>query len=122
MIAGVTMVAGRPSEHRAFISTFTGVFDLRASANAVVAKTPRGDVAVTNPVTYRGMFGTAAPEVTDGARLAALRLAVADTSAAEDLLRAAHIAFAADTGQIVIGAGTAMGATIAFEQAGQPAR
>ena len=121
-VAGVVVVAAKPAEHRDFIATFTGVSDLRSSANAVIAKTPRGDVAVMDPVGFRSAFGGAAPPVTDGARLAALRLTVGDLSATEDILRNDNIAFGGKGSQLVIGAGTAMGATIVFEQAGKSTR
>lgn len=117
-IGGVVIVAGKPAEYRAFVSTFTGVSDLRSSVNVVVAKTPRDDVATMDPVGFRSVFGSGAPPVNAGGRLAAVRLAVGDLQLTEDLLRKAKIAFTGSGKQLMIGAAVAMGATIVFEQAG----
>jgi hypothetical protein len=70
-----------------------------------------------DPVGFNGAFGHAAPPVRNGARLAALRFAVADLGATEDVLQAAGITFAAAGGRLVVASDQAMGATIVFERA-----
>jgi hypothetical protein len=121
-VTGIAIVTGKPVEYRSLVSTFTGVSDLRSSANVVVARTPRGEVAVMDPVSFRGAFGSGAPPVNAGGRLAAVRLAVGDLQVTEDLLGKSNIAFTCSGKQLVIGAAAAMGATIAFEQAGNSVR
>jgi len=121
-IAGVVMVAGKPADHRDFLASYSAAVDLHASANAVVAKTPRGEIAILDPMAFRGSYGAASPPVMGGARLAALRLAVADIEAADDLLRAAHIATTGKGSRLVVDAAAAMGAIIVFEQNGKSGR
>ena len=116
-LAAVVMVAAKPVEHRAFLSSFTGSANLKIGGNVVTAKAPHGDITIMDPVGFHGSFGSAAPPVADGARLAALRFTVTDVPATEGLLRKNNIAFVNNGSQLVVGASTAMGATIAFEQA-----
>jgi hypothetical protein len=121
-VVGAVMVAGKPAEHRDFISTFTGAAELRAGTNAVVAKTPRGELAAIDPVGFRSAFGHAPPAVASGARLAALRLRVGDAAAVEALLHAAGVPFTGYGSRLVIDSANAMGATIVFEETGEAAR
>jgi len=120
-VAGVVMTASRPAKHANFLSAFVGAPVVRSSSDAVVVKTPRGDIAVMDPLGYRSAFGVAAPPVTAGARLAALRLTTGDLRGTEDVLRNADVAFSGNGGHLVVGAATVMGATIVFEQAGKSA-
>jgi hypothetical protein len=115
-VAGVVMVAAKPADHRFFVKSFSGV-DPKLSGTTLTAATPRGDIVVTDPVGFARIFGTPAPAVQKSARLAAIRFKVKDLSATENLLREAKIAFASGAGQIAVGAGVAMGATLVFEEA-----
>lgn len=121
-IAGIVLAAGKPADHRDFLASYCGQSDVRASANSMLAKTPRGEIAILDPVNYRNTFGIAPPPVTGGARLAAMRLAVADIEVTDNLLRAANVDPISKGGRIVVGAASAMGATIVFEQSGKPGR
>jgi hypothetical protein len=121
-IAGVVMVAGKPADHRFFLSSFSGVPDIEFGPGKLSVETPRGEIAIMDPVGFRSRFGSAAPATTSGIRLAAIRLTVADLDATEALLRAANVAFAESAGQVVIGAAAGMGATLVFEAAAQAQR
>jgi hypothetical protein len=69
-----------------------------------------------NPAAFRRHFGTAAPDVTGGARLAALRLTVRDLKDAGTTLNTGGIAHATVMNRIVVAPGQAMGATLVFEE------
>jgi len=114
-IAGVVMVAGKPADHRFFLSSYSGVPNIDFAPGKLSVETPRGEIAIMDPVGFRSRFGSAAPATTSGVRLAAIRFAVADLEATEAVLRAANVAFAESAGQLVIGGTTAMGATLVFE-------
>jgi len=114
-IAGVVLVAENPSDHHIFLSAFTGVRDLAATSNGITASTPRGDVRVMDPSAFRSYFGTAAPDISRGARIAALQFRVRDRGALVVALQAGGTEFAYQMERIVVGPEHAMGVTIAFE-------
>ncbi len=114
-IAGVVMVASDPAAHRDFLATFTGR-DVRASDTGLVVDTARGTINVMTPSAFTADYGVAAPAVDAGARLAALRFAVTDIAAAEDALAAGEIEAQVESDRLVINPGTAMGATVVFEE------
>jgi hypothetical protein len=74
-VLGVIMVAADPSEHASVISAFAGASASQSSADQFTIKTPRGEITVMTPVVFQDRFGVEAPDVSEGARLAALRLA-----------------------------------------------
>ena len=113
-IAAVVLVAENPSDHHIFLSAFSGVRDLHATSSGVTAATPRGDIKVMDPAAYRSHFGTEPPDVSHGARLAALQFRVRDRAALVAALRAGGITFASHMEQIVVPPERAMGATIVF--------
>ena len=68
-----------------------------------------------NPQAYRSHFGLDPPDISHGARLAVLRLAVRDLSAAVAVLKRANVPAAMRMGRIVIGPQAAHGGTIVLE-------
>ena len=72
-IAGVVLVAENPSDHHIFLSAFSGVRDLSATSSGITASTPRGDIRVMDPAAFRSHFGSEPPDISSGARLAAVR-------------------------------------------------
>jgi hypothetical protein len=116
-IAGIVLVADRPEDHRAFLTAFTGA-DVPAATSGITAKTPRGDIEVMEPAAFSRRFGVAAPPTVRGARLAALRFAVADMPTARAALQAGKIRFSEQTKELVVGPDLAFGATLVFEGAG----
>jgi catechol 2,3-dioxygenase-like lactoylglutathione lyase family enzyme len=113
-IAAAVLVAENPSDHHIFLSAFSGVRDLHATSSGVTAATPRGDIKVMDPAAFRSHFGTEPPDVSQGARLAALQFRVRDRAAVTAALQAGGIKFASKMEQIVIPSERAMGATIVF--------
>ncbi len=96
-IAGVVMVAEQPMRHRDFLLAFTGAQEARDTEDGFTIALPRGAVDVLTPDAYSGRFGVAAPDVSRGARLAAMRFVMRDGAAA------------------VIGSDAALGAALVFE-------
>jgi catechol 2,3-dioxygenase-like lactoylglutathione lyase family enzyme len=114
-VAGVVLVAENPTDHHIFLSAFTGVRDLHATSSGVTASTPRGDIKVMDPVAFRSHFGTEPPDISEGARLAAVQFRVREQAALVAALQAGGIEFASQMGQLIVPPDIAMGATILFE-------
>lgn len=117
-IAGVVLVAENPGEHRKFLAAFAGAREVLTSSAGVAVKTPRGEIQVMNQASFARQFGTRPPDIARGARLAALRFAVRDMTAARAALQAGKIDFIETEERLVIGPDAGMGATLAFESAG----
>jgi hypothetical protein len=116
-MAAVVLVAENPTDHHIFLSAFTGERDLQATSSGITVATPRGEVQVMEPRAFALHFGTSPPETADGARIAAIRFAVRDMSAAERLVRQSSAAAERRMGRLVVGPQAAFGATLVFEQA-----
>jgi hypothetical protein len=114
-IAGVVLVAENPTDHHIFLSAFTGVRDLRATSSGVSVATPRGDIKVMDPAAFRSHFGTEPPDISQGARLAALQFHVRDRSALRAALNGGGIAFSVRMDSTIVAPQSAMGATLVFE-------
>jgi hypothetical protein len=114
-VAGVVMVSSNPEQHRHFVSSFAGERHIDADTNGISATTPRGVIQVMNPAAWRATTGTEPPDLTRGARLAAIRFAVPDKAAAVSALKAGGIAATERDGSIVVPPGGAYGATLIFE-------
>jgi glyoxalase-like protein len=113
-VAGVVLVAQDPGSHARFLATFANA-ESQVSANALMIKTPRGNIEVVTPATFLERFGVSAPEVSRGARLAALRFSMADASLLAGVPGEAGIAGLYAESSIVIGQEDAMGAVLIFE-------
>lgn len=116
-VAGAVLVAENPTDHHIFLSAFTGERELHAGSGAVTAPTPRGDIKIMDPAAYRTRFGTEPPDISRGARLAALRFSVRDRAALTASLTRGGIAHAEHMGATVIAPEAALGATLVFEAA-----
>jgi uncharacterized protein YbjT (DUF2867 family) len=115
-VVGVVMVAENPSDHHIFLSAFTGERELLATSSGVTVQTPRGTIQVMAPAAYERHFSVAPPDISRGARLAALILAVRDRAQVAALLAQAKVPAAERMGRLVVGPQDAMGATLVFEQ------
>jgi catechol 2,3-dioxygenase-like lactoylglutathione lyase family enzyme len=115
-VAGVVMVAENPSDHHIFLSALTGERELLATSSGITVQTPRGAIQVMEPSAYERHFGVAPPDLSRGARLAALIFAVRDRAHVAALLAQAKVAAATRMERIVVGPQDAMGATLVFEQ------
>jgi catechol 2,3-dioxygenase-like lactoylglutathione lyase family enzyme len=113
-VAGVVLVAENPTDLHIFLTAFTGVRELRATSNGVAAPTPRGVVDVMDPAAFTIHFGVEAPDISGGARLAAIRFAVREPAALAAALAAGAIASINHAGATVVPPQVAMGATVIF--------
>ena len=113
-VAGVVAVAGEPERHRAFMQAFAGA-DATGSGDGFGMATPRGTIEVVTPKTFVARYGVAAPDVTKGMRLAAIRFAVDDASLMQNVPELAGIAGLYAENAAIIGANDAMGAVLVFE-------
>ena len=113
-ISGIVMVSENPESHRHFLSAVSGVGDVRSGANGIAVATPRGEIQMLNPDAYRMHVGTQPPDLSRGARLAAIRFAIADKARLKDMLGGSGVAFSEHRGNIVLAADVATGATLIF--------
>jgi catechol 2,3-dioxygenase-like lactoylglutathione lyase family enzyme len=114
-VAGVVLVAENPTDHHIFLSVFAGEREIQATSTGITVPTPRGDIQAMDPVAFRIHFGTEAPDIANGARLAALRFAVRDFGAAVEALKRGGVAAQVRMGRIVVGPDVALGTTLVFE-------
>lgn len=121
-IAGVVFVANDPGSHSNFLRVFTGADASHSIPNGIAIKTPRGDIDVVTPAGFVQRFGASAPDVSHGARLAAMRIAVRDASLMQAVPEEAGISGIYAGNATVVGPTDAMGAVLIFEQAGGKAR
>jgi catechol 2,3-dioxygenase-like lactoylglutathione lyase family enzyme len=115
-VAGVVLVADNPSDHHIFLSAFTGERELLATSTGISINTPRGEIQVMTPAAFRDHFGTMPPATQNGARLAALRFAVRDLDAAQELFSRANLPVQKRMERLIVDPDTALGATLAFER------
>jgi catechol 2,3-dioxygenase-like lactoylglutathione lyase family enzyme len=113
-VAGVVLAAQDPGSHARFLAALAGA-ESRVIANGVTIKTPRGDIEVLTPAAFVRRFGVSAPDVSRGARLAALRISVEDATRLDGVPSAAGISGIYAGNATVIGPGDAMGAVLVFE-------
>ena len=116
-LAGVVLTAENPSDHHIFLSAFAGERELLATSTGVAVTTPRGEIQVMAPAAFASHFGTPAPDIAAGARLAAIRVAAGDLAKARAMLGKSGIAVAERMGRLVVPPSAAIGATLAFEAA-----
>ncbi|MEN3384178.1 MAG: hypothetical protein V7608_4222 [Hyphomicrobiales bacterium] len=116
-IAGVVLVAENPADHHVFLKAFSDVSDLKSTSSGITIETPRGEIQVMDPSAYRAHFAAEPPDVSRGARLAALRFAVRDMDALRSVLEQGGVAAIDHMGKRVVPPQTAFGATLAFELA-----
>lgn len=115
-IAGTVVVAEEPEEHRAFFEVFTGT-PAQAGEGGFSLATPRGTIDVTAPGAFLLRFGVKPPDVSGGARLAALRFQTADAERVQASPELAGLAGLYAGNAVVIGAEDALGAVLVFEPA-----
>ncbi len=114
-VAGAVLVADNPSDHHIFLSALTGQRDLLSTSSGIAITTPRGDIQVMDPSAYHNHFGVAAPNVAQGARLAALRIVTADMGQVRRSLQDGRLPVREERGRLIVGPEQALGAAIVFE-------
>ena len=121
-IAGVVVVAGEPARLAAFMQNLAGA-PVRAVTDGLAIATPRGAIEVVTPAAFLHRYGVNPPDVSRGARLAALCFVAADASRLQGAPEAAGLAGLYAGTAAVIGQEDAMGAVLIFEpDRGSPAR
>jgi hypothetical protein len=114
-IAGVIMVSEHPDDHRHFLGAFSGISEVTSSAGGISIRTERGDIQVMNPSAYRAYAGTEPPNLTRGARFAAIRVTTGNKAETISALNKGGVAFVERNGNIVVPPDVAFGATLLFE-------
>lgn len=115
-VSGAVLVADNPSDHHIFLSAFAGERALMSTSSGVSVATPRGEIQIMDPVAYRRHFGAPPPEVTSGARLAALRLKTGDMEKTRAALSEGRLPAREERGRLVVGPEQALGAALVFEK------
>lgn len=115
-VAGVVIVAYEPALHQGFMQKFAGS-EAQAVNDGFKIETPRGAIEVTTPAAFLNRYGVKAPDVSSGARLAALRFTAADVSLLQSTPELAGMAGLYAGNSAVIGREDAMGAVLVFEPA-----
>jgi len=113
-VPGVVAVANEPSRHRDFLERFAGA-PSAACDDGFVIVTPRGAIEMIEPAGFLRRYGVIGPEVSRGARLAALRFAAKGASLPEGAPKIAGLAGLDAGNAVVIRADDAMGAVLVFE-------
>jgi catechol 2,3-dioxygenase-like lactoylglutathione lyase family enzyme len=115
-IAGAVLVAENPTDLHIFLSAFAGERELAATSSGIVAPTPRGDIRVMDPAAFRLHFGISPPDISTGARLAAVRFTVRDGARLLARTKDVDLPASIHMGAIVIPPDAAHGATLIFEE------
>jgi hypothetical protein len=116
-VAGAVMVADNPSDHHIFMSAFAGERDLQSSSAGITVTTPRGEIQVVTSAAFSDLFGIAAPDVTQSARLAGLRLISSDMNATQASLSSGAFSPIRRMGRLIVPPDQALGAALVFETA-----
>jgi catechol 2,3-dioxygenase-like lactoylglutathione lyase family enzyme len=116
-VGGVDLVADNPSDHHIFLSALTGERELLATSAGISVATPRGDIRFMDPTAFAVHYGVDAPDVSRGARFAALRFLVEDLSPVTAVFKKNGIEAQSRMGRLVVGPEIAHGATLVFETA-----
>jgi hypothetical protein len=115
-VAGVIVVAEQPALHQPFFESFTGTQAAAREGGFSIALS-RGAIDVVTPAVFLSRFGVRAPDSAAGARLAALRLTVADPGVLQAVPELAGLGGLDAGGATLIGSEDAMGAVLIFEPA-----
>jgi len=92
-VAGVVAVAEEPARHRDFLLVFTGAQSARDSGDGFTIELPRGVIELTTPAAFERRYGQPAPDVSGGARLAALRFSGRALAAGKQSAMGAELVF-----------------------------
>jgi hypothetical protein len=114
-LRGVVLVADRPADHVAVLSTLAGGAAPKSEADGISVPTPNGEIAVMTPAAFRARFGAAPAIVGEGMVLNALRISVADLDATSAVLQRGSLAADRQDGRLVVPPAVASGATLVFE-------
>lgn len=114
-VTGVVLVAENPSDHHIFLAAFTGERAMLATSSGIAVRTARGEIQVMDPRAFADQFDVVAPDVTGGARLAALRFGVPDLDRTDAYFRQRQLPVLPHGGRLTAGPSSCMGATLIFQ-------
>ncbi len=115
-IAAAVMVTRDPADFHEFLGHFTGVRAISATSFGVTFDLGDGSrVEVLSPIGFKAFFGEEVEP--DPRRILGWRVKVADLGAVAALLGENRVPFSAHAGALVVPAGAAHGAALAFEVA-----
>jgi hypothetical protein len=120
-VVGVVVVANQPEQHQQFFEVFADAPAVARHGGFAIA-TPRGMIEVVSPAAFLQRFGVKPPDMTRGARLAALRFAVTQPSRLQAVPELAGIAGLYVGNDAIVGSEDAMGAILVFEPSAQKPR
>jgi hypothetical protein len=120
-VVGVVVVANQPEQHKQFFEVFADASAVARPGGFAIA-TSRGMIEVVSPAAFLQRFGVKPPDMTRGARLAALRFAVTQPSRLQAVSELAGIAGLYVGNDAIIGSEDAMGAILVFEPSAQKPR
>jgi hypothetical protein len=120
-VVGVVVVANQPEQHQKFFEVFADAPAVARPGGFAIA-TPRGMIEVVSPAAFLQRFGVKPPDMTRGARLAALRFAVTQPSRLQAVPELAGMAGLYVGNDAIIGSEDAMGAILVFEPSAQKPR
>jgi hypothetical protein len=115
-VAGIVAVAEAPARHIDFMQSFAGS-PAQSDGDGFSIVTPRGAIDVMTPPVFLRRFAVSAPDVTRGARLAAIRFTVAGAGLLDHMPELAGIADLSQENTAVIGRRDALGTVLVFEPA-----
>src|SRR5262249_24510319 len=115
-IRSVGLDAENPTDHQISLSAFPGIRALPATSSGIAVSTPRGDIRVMDPPAFRSHFGTEPPDISHGARLAAVQFRVRDRAALSAALKTGGIAASSRMGATIVAPETAIGATRLYDE------
>lgn len=114
-VAAVIMVAETPADHAGFLRAFSGVNGATSTDCGITINTPRGEICVMKPSAFRQQFAAEPPDVTIGARLAAIRFSCSESAALMRSFEMGGIASTEYESRLVLPPQAACGATLIFE-------
>lgn len=114
-IAGVVLVANKPSDHYRFLTAFADVDEVSASTSGLTVATPRGEIQVIDPASFERQFGEKPPDTARGARLAAIRFSADGLGRITAITSGSNLGAREYREKLVVGPESALGATLVFE-------
>ncbi len=115
-ITEVCLVSDNPSAHAEFLQTIAGRTEMSEDEDGINITTRRGRIAAVTPARFERNYGTAAPELRDGARLVGYCVGVDELVTVCDQLDSNNISHQRLAGRIVVSPQDAFGVSVAFEQ------
>ena len=113
-VSGLVFAHPEPEAAAAFLRPFLGAENAHREGKGVRIDIQGASVEIAPRETLAGRYGAAAiPE--QGPALALARIRVADLAKARDVLADADVPFETREGLLIVGAATALGASLAFE-------